>query len=86
MRADVQITLPARSDLREEWQSIRKNDVLFLLKVRPTQSVGHRFDVRMPFKEQFDIAYIRGCEVDGIIGPDGRVLDEMGILNNKVCE
>jgi len=83
VRADVQITLPGRSDLREEWQTIRKNDVLFLLKVKPIQKVGYKFDVRKPFKSQFDITHIRGCEVDGIIGPDGRVLDEIGLLFNS---
>jgi intron-binding protein aquarius len=78
VQADIQISLPARFDLRDEWQSIRKCDVLFMVKVKPIHSVGHKFDVRSPFKSQFDITYVRGCEVMGIIGPDGNVLDEMG--------
>src|SRR5262249_7670165 len=78
VKADVQINLPKRQDLRREWASLRKNDVLLLLKVVPTAAVGTKFDVRRPFKEQFRVDTVRGAEVDGFLGPDGRVLDEMG--------
>ncbi|KAL3124777.1 hypothetical protein niasHT_001614 [Heterodera trifolii] len=77
VKSDVHLSLPSRSDLREEWMNIRKNDVFFLLKLKPIHPVGHKFDVRKPFKSQFEIEYLRGCEVEGILGPDGRVLDEM---------
>uniref|UniRef100_A0A915LBP5 Intron-binding protein aquarius n=1 Tax=Meloidogyne javanica TaxID=6303 RepID=A0A915LBP5_MELJA len=46
VRADLQITLPSREDLRQDWMSLRKNDVLFLLKVKPIQKVGYKFDFR----------------------------------------
>uniref|UniRef100_A0A914HES8 Intron-binding protein aquarius n=1 Tax=Globodera rostochiensis TaxID=31243 RepID=A0A914HES8_GLORO len=77
VKADVHFSLPSRSDLREEWMNVRRNDVLFLLKLKPIHPVGHKFDVRKPFKSQFEVEYLRGCEVEGILGPDGRVLDEM---------
>lgn len=64
--------------------NIRKNDVLFLLKVKAVQSVGHKFDVRQPFNSQFDVTCVRGCEVEGILGPEGRVLDEMGSFQCKI--
>nr|CAD2122801.1 unnamed protein product [Meloidogyne enterolobii] len=77
VRADLQITLPSREDLRQDWMSLRKNDVLFLLKVKPIQKVGYKFDFRRPFKEQFGICIVRGCEVEGILTGDGKILDEM---------
>uniref|UniRef100_A0A1I8BL07 Aquarius_N domain-containing protein n=1 Tax=Meloidogyne hapla TaxID=6305 RepID=A0A1I8BL07_MELHA len=79
VRADLQLTLPSREDLRKDWMSLRKNDVLFLLCVKPIQKVGYKFDFRRPFKEQFGIATVRGCEVEGILTADGKILDEMGL-------
>lgn len=71
--------MPSRQDLRQEWMSLRKNDVLFLLCVKPIQKVGYKFDFRRPFKEQFGIVKVRGCDVEGILTADGRILDEMGL-------
>ncbi|KAI1730104.1 AAA domain-containing protein [Ditylenchus destructor] len=76
VKADIQITLPKRQEIRQDWEGLRKNDVLFLLKVTPSAPVGTKFDVRQPFKSQFPITVVRGCEVEGMIGPEGKVLDE----------
>lgn len=56
---------------------LRKHDVLFLVTAAPTQEVGSKFDIRKPFKEQIQVSAIRGCEIDGLIGPEGRVVEEM---------
>jgi intron-binding protein aquarius len=58
VKADILISLPKRQDIRDEWQSIRKNDVLFLLKVIPRHHVGYKFDPRLPFKSQFEISAV----------------------------
>lgn len=77
VKADVSIVLPRRQDLRFEWENLRKNDVMFLLKVNATAPIGTKFDVREPFKNQFKISLVRGCEIEGILGPEGRVVEEM---------
>ncbi len=46
---------------------------------RPTKPVGTRYDVRIPFKEQFEIAYVRGCEIEGMLDPQGNVIEEFGL-------
>jgi intron-binding protein aquarius len=78
VKADIQVNLPKRIDLRKEWQQLRRNDVLFLLTVTATAPVGTKFDVRRPFKEQFSISAARGCEVEGMLNVRNEVIDEMG--------
>lgn len=80
VRADVQVSLPKRQDLRREWEQLRKNDVLFLLTVVATAPVGTKFDVRRPFKEQFKVTAARGCEVVGLLSMKNELIDEMGML------
>jgi intron-binding protein aquarius len=73
VRADIGLTLPKRGDLRAEWETLRRHDACFLLTVRPDAPAGTRYDVRLPFKEQIRVAFVRGCTIDGMIGPDGKV-------------
>lgn len=37
---------------------------------------GTRFDRRQPFLEQTGVAYVRGCEVQGMLDEKGRVIEE----------
>lgn len=37
---------------------------------------GTRFDRRQPFVEQVGLAYVRGCEVQGMLDDKGRVIEE----------
>uniref|UniRef100_A0AC34F546 Protein kinase domain-containing protein n=1 Tax=Panagrolaimus sp. ES5 TaxID=591445 RepID=A0AC34F546_9BILA len=75
--ADLTITLPTRRDLRQEWEGLHRHDILFLVTVVPLLKVGTRFDPRKPFKDQIKVAAVRGCEVDGLIDNDGKVIEEM---------
>ncbi|KAI6204813.1 hypothetical protein M3Y94_00720700 [Aphelenchoides besseyi] len=77
VKIDVDVNLPKRIDLRREWEQLRRNDVLFLLTILPTEPVGTKFDVRKPFKEQFKVTSARGCEIEGLLGADGKPIDEM---------
>lgn len=36
--------------------------------------------MRKSFKSLFEIVVVRGCEVEGFLGPDGKVIDEIGLL------
>uniref|UniRef100_A0AC35GU44 Intron-binding protein aquarius n=1 Tax=Panagrolaimus sp. PS1159 TaxID=55785 RepID=A0AC35GU44_9BILA len=75
--ADITITLPTRRDLRQEWEGLHRHDILFLVTVVPLVKVGTRFDPRKPFKDQIKVTAVRGCEVDGLIDNDGKVIEEM---------
>lgn len=55
---------------------LRKHDVCFLVTVRPNLVYGTRFDRRQPFLEQTGVAYVRGCEVQGMLDEKGRVIEE----------
>ncbi|NXD05701.1 AQR helicase, partial [Nothocercus nigrocapillus] len=76
VRADVTINLNVRDSIKDEWEGLRKHDVCFLVTVRPTQPYGTKFDRRRPFVEQTGLAYVRGCEIQGMLDEKGRVIEE----------
>uniref|UniRef100_A0A915IU13 Intron-binding protein aquarius n=1 Tax=Romanomermis culicivorax TaxID=13658 RepID=A0A915IU13_ROMCU len=76
VRADIIITLNTRSDIRAEWEALRKHDVCFLITIRPKILVGQKIDVRQPLLDQIDVVCVRGCEIEGMLGPDGKVIEE----------
>lgn len=40
VRADVTVNLNVRREIKNEWENLRKHDVLFLVTVRPSVSIG----------------------------------------------
>uniref|UniRef100_A0A1I7XKQ0 DNA helicase n=1 Tax=Heterorhabditis bacteriophora TaxID=37862 RepID=A0A1I7XKQ0_HETBA len=61
---------------------LRKHDVCFLVTCRATAPVGTRYDVRQPFKDQIQVTYIRGCEIEGMLDQTGQVIEEYGESNS----
>ena len=55
---------------------IRKHDVCFLVTVRAQMGLQERFDWSKPFVPQVGLVYVRGCEVEGLLDDEGRVLEE----------
>lgn len=43
VRADVSVTLSVKNEIKQEWESLRKHDVCFLITVRPSQGIGKDF-------------------------------------------
>uniref|UniRef100_A0A5S6R4R1 Intron-binding protein aquarius n=1 Tax=Trichuris muris TaxID=70415 RepID=A0A5S6R4R1_TRIMR len=84
VRADVQLTLNLRPDIRSEWLNLRKHDVCFLVTVRPSAPVGTKYDVRLPFKDQIPVVHVRGCEIEGMLGPDGKLIEEYAVKDSSV--
>ncbi|NP_956758.2 RNA helicase aquarius [Danio rerio] len=76
VRADVTINLNIRDHIKNEWEGLRKHDVCFLITVRPNLPYGTRFDRRQPFVDQAGLVYVRGCEVQGMLDDQGRVIEE----------
>jgi len=75
--ADLTITLPNRKDLRQEWENLHRHDVLFLVTVVPLLPVGTKFNPREPFSQQIKVTAVRGCEIDGLLDNEGKVVEEM---------
>jgi intron-binding protein aquarius len=67
-----------RHDVREEWESIRKHDVLYLLTIRSPVEEGTRLemDKDKSFCEQVGLVYARGVEVDEVLDEQGKIIPE----------
>lgn len=76
VRADVTVTLSTRYDIKSEWEALRKHDVCFLVTVKPKCLPGTAYDNKQPFVPQVGLAYVRGCEIEGMVGPTGKVIEE----------
>ena len=50
VRADVAINLTVRKEIKEEWECLRKHDVVFLVCCRPNKITAPS-DPKQPFKE-----------------------------------
>jgi len=61
---------------------LRKHDVAFLLTVRPVHRIGTRYNPNEPFVPQVGLAYVRGCEVEGMLDEAGKVIEE-GLCNTS---
>ena len=60
-----------------EWENLRKHDVCFLITVRPRpQARPEPYDFSQDFVSQLGLIYVRGCEVEGMLDDNGRVIEE----------
>lgn len=76
VRADVSIAVNVARGIREEWENLRKHDICFLLTVsRTDESNFKEGGEKVPFEERFNIL-VRGCEIEGMLDPDGQVIEE----------
>lgn len=76
VRADVSVVLNVRREVQEEWENLRKHDVCFLITVRPTMPIGSRYNPREPFIPQVGLTYVRGCEIEGMLDENGKVIED----------
>lgn len=76
VRADIQVTLSVRREIKEEWENLRKHDVCFLITVKPTQPYGTKYNSREPFIPQVGLVTVRGCEIEGMLDANGRVIED----------
>ncbi|KAI8645377.1 hypothetical protein BD408DRAFT_411814 [Parasitella parasitica] len=78
VRADVGFdTMKFSKKIRNEWDNLRKNDVLFLLTIEATEESSNEIKDNQDFRQHYGIKHIRGCEIVDIIGNDGRAIDEI---------
>ncbi|XP_035724204.1 RNA helicase aquarius-like isoform X1 [Vespa mandarinia] len=76
VRADVTINLSVRKEIKSEWENLRKHDVCFLITVKPQNPIGTKYSHKLPFIPQVGLATVRGCEVEGMLDSNGRVIED----------
>jgi intron-binding protein aquarius len=77
VRADVTIDLAfTRNDVKDEWQRVRRHDIGFLVTIKPTNTQDQHYNRNEPFCEQMGLVAVRGCEIEGILDEDGKLLNE----------
>ncbi|XP_037896069.1 RNA helicase aquarius [Glossina fuscipes] len=76
VRADVSVTLSVRKEIKDEWENLRKHDVCFLITVKPTKPYGTKYNPHEPFIPQVGLVCVRGCEVEGMLDANGRVIED----------
>lgn len=78
VRARVVINLEhMKYEWKSEWQQLRKHDVCFLVTLRPTnQDSKVRYNPKEDFIPQVGLTYVRGCEIEGLLDHNGKLVDE----------
>ncbi|XP_017876403.1 RNA helicase aquarius [Ceratina calcarata] len=76
VRADVSINLSVRKEIKSEWENLRKHDVCFLITVKPENPIGTKYSHKLPFVPQVGLTTVRGCEVEGMLDSNGRVIED----------
>ncbi|CAH8493790.1 unnamed protein product [Heterobilharzia americana] len=87
VRADVRVALAGlRPEIRKEWLGLRRHDPVFLVTIRPTQPQGWKFNFNEPFAPQVGLHYVRGCEIEGQVDKEGKLVpdeERLGFLPLK---
>jgi len=71
----VTVHLNVREHIREEWEKMRAHDIGFLVTIQ-APNADPRQQQNGTFVEQFGVIAVRGCEVEGLLDEDGRVIEE----------
>ncbi|KAI4207590.1 MAG: hypothetical protein LQ348_000535 [Seirophora lacunosa] len=90
VRAEIGLDVSKLAEsVRREWESLRQDDVVYLLAVDPTgdaraQTNGHMAHAT---SRDFGIRYLRVAEVEQVLDDDGRVIRNMptGLTNGCVA-
>jgi intron-binding protein aquarius len=79
VRADVTIDLEyLKQDIRQEWNSLRKHDIGFLISLKPSNTPEQRYNSKESFLNQMGNVTVRGCEIEGFLSEDGKLIIDEG--------
>ena len=77
VRADITVNVNVKDAIKGEWEGLRRHDVCFLITVRPPVSASQlTYSMLEDFVPQVGLTYVRGCEVEGMLDENGRVIEE----------
>ena len=85
VRADIMVNLELnKKEIKLEWNNLRKYDVGYLVAIRPFNTQEQRYNPNEPFVTQMGLIAVRGCEIEGILNEDGKLIgDEMNPNQSK---
>jgi len=61
---------------------LRKHDVAFLITLRPTVQINHKYNHKEPFIPQVGLTFVRGCEIEGMLDEEGKVIEEGTVITH----
>ncbi|KAI8336492.1 DEAD helicases superfamily protein [Blakeslea trispora] len=77
VQADIRFQLGRFTNtIRQEWDTLRKHDVLFLVSIEATEDSSEKLKEDEDFRQHYGIKSIRGCEITHILGHDGKPIEE----------
>ena len=77
VRVDITLDLEClREDVRNEWNSLRKHDIAFLVALKPNNTPEQHYNPNESFIQQVGLQYVRGCEIEGILNDEGKLIGE----------
>lgn len=84
VRADVSFdTECMKNEVRQEWHSLRKHDVGFLVTLKPINTKEQRYDNKLSFLSQMGQVIVRGCEIEGLLNEEGKLISESSYILKK---
>ena len=81
VRAEIRVALSVRERVKKEWENLRKHDVCFLITLKPKLKNKSEFNFKTSFIDQVGLTYVRGCEIEGMLDSQGKVIDENQLTN-----
>lgn len=77
VRADVTVNINVKEMIKGEWEGLRRHDVCFLITVKPPVAASQlTYNMLDDFVPQVGLLYVRGCEIEGMLDDNGRVIEE----------
>uniref|UniRef100_A0AC35UID5 Pre-mRNA-splicing factor n=1 Tax=Rhabditophanes sp. KR3021 TaxID=114890 RepID=A0AC35UID5_9BILA len=81
VKAEIVFNVPQNQNSRRDWDKLRRHDICLLVTVRPKKSNG--FERGDTFKDALEIINVRGCEIEGFVDSNGRVIEEYEVEEFK---
>lgn len=83
VKAEVVVNLNVKRPIKREWESLRKHDVCFLITVQPKAPPGTKYLFSESLLSQLGNVYVRGCEIEGMLDPTGRLIDDIALASGE---
>lgn len=77
VRAKVVLNMDfVRPEWKTEWEQLRKHDTCFLISFRKPSESDKLGWPEGTFPAKHHVKYVRGCEIEGLVDSEGRLVDE----------
>ena len=77
VKAELTINLGSlRNEARQEWENLRRHDVIFLVALDPKKNIGDKFSFDADFIDEFGVKFVRGAEIEGLLNEEGKLYEE----------